>query len=256
MNKENLVNRLKALKEKGVFEIKAEFEAEGTRINELALLKDITSSAGLPILMKTGGVEAITDMYLAYENGASMIVAPMAESAYAVQKFLDCIKIFQDKGIEGLGYAINVETIGCYDVIDEILALKDINLLSGMTVGRVDFAGSLGHDRAFVNSPEMMGYVETVFQKCRDKGIGTAVGGGIDVNCLDFVKALIDKGLLDKYETRKIVFSPSCVDLGPEFMKEAVTFEYEWLQFKRAFHLQAADEDLKRLEMIKKRLDE
>lgn len=61
---------LRELKEKyGVFEIKAEFEAEGSRMEEMMRLKDVTTTVGLPIILKIGGVEAVTDIYNALAIG-------------------------------------------------------------------------------------------------------------------------------------------------------------------------------------------
>ena len=62
MNKNEIamVDILKKLKgEYGVVQIKAEFENEGSRQDELSRLKDVASAAGLPILIKIGGVAAI-----------------------------------------------------------------------------------------------------------------------------------------------------------------------------------------------------
>ena len=85
-----MIDVLSELKEKyGVFEIKAEFEAEGSRIDELMRLKDVTSSVNLPLLLKIGGVEAVTDVYSGMALGATGIVAPMAETKYALSKFTD-----------------------------------------------------------------------------------------------------------------------------------------------------------------------
>ena len=84
-----MVVLLKDLKENyGVIAIKAEFEAEASRMIELLRLKDVTSSVGLPLIMKIGGVEAITDIYNCLIIGVAGIVAPMAETPYALSKFL------------------------------------------------------------------------------------------------------------------------------------------------------------------------
>ena len=79
-----MIDVLKKLSnEHGVFEIKAEFEAEASRMEELMRLKDVISAANLPLILKIGGVEAITDIYMGLSLGAHGIVAPMAETAFA-----------------------------------------------------------------------------------------------------------------------------------------------------------------------------
>jgi hypothetical protein len=250
-----IIKQLELLKSKGVIEIKAEFEAEGTRMNELIRLKDFVSSADMPIILKIGGVEAITDMYQALDIGVECIIAPMAETPYAVSKFLDCIKMLHGRGLaEDCQFAINVETITCYNNLDEILNLPDISLLHSLTVGRVDFAGSLGEDRNFVNSAVMYDYVEDTFKKARDKGLGTAVGGSINSESIDFIAKLEAQDLIDKFETRKVVFSPKCVHQGAQLLVQAIEFEYMWLKYKRDYHAAAANEDQKRLEMLEDRL--
>ena len=75
----------------GVFEIKAEFESEGSRMEEMMRLKDITSYVDLPIILKIGGVEAVTDIYNGLSIGVKGIVAPMAETKFALSKFTDMI---------------------------------------------------------------------------------------------------------------------------------------------------------------------
>ena len=48
----------------------------------------------IPIILKIGGVEAITDIYNALALGVKGIIAPMAETAFAANKFLNAIKTF------------------------------------------------------------------------------------------------------------------------------------------------------------------
>ena len=49
-----MIEILTALKGLGCVKIKAEFEAEGTRMEELMRLKDVTCAVRLPIVMKIG----------------------------------------------------------------------------------------------------------------------------------------------------------------------------------------------------------
>ena len=152
-----MIEILKRLRDEfGVFEIKAEYENEGSRQTELMRLKDVTEKVNLPIILKIGGVEAVTDIYNALAIGVKGIIAPMAETAFAANKFLDAIKIFiPEDNRKDIEFAINIETITAYKNLDEILELENLNILSSMTVGRVDFVSSLKKDRKYVNSDEM-----------------------------------------------------------------------------------------------------
>ena len=108
-----MIELLKPLKEKyGVFEIKAEYENEGSRQDELMRLKDVADKLDLPIILKIGGVEAVTDIYSALALGVKGIIAPMAETAFAAGKFLNAIDTFvPDDNEKDIEFAINIETI-------------------------------------------------------------------------------------------------------------------------------------------------
>ncbi|NOX25951.1 MAG: citrate lyase beta subunit, partial [Deltaproteobacteria bacterium] len=105
-----MIATLTELKEKyGVFEIKAEFEAEGSRMEELMRLKDITSTVGLPIILKIGGVEAVTDIYNGLSLGVKGIIAPMGETEYAISKFTNVIKnLVPPDNAEDIEFAFNM----------------------------------------------------------------------------------------------------------------------------------------------------
>jgi len=153
-NEKEMIEVLKILKnDYGVYEIKAEFEAEGSRMEEMMRLKDVTTKLDLPIILKIGGVEAVTDIYASLSLGVKGVIAPMAETPFAVQKFLNTIKNFvPEDNAEDIEFAINIETETTIENLDAILSLPDLNLLSGVTIGRVDLLGSMDADRSQVNS--------------------------------------------------------------------------------------------------------
>jgi len=252
-----MIEVLKELKEKyGVFEIKAEFEAEGSRIEELMRLKDVTSRVDLPIILKIGGVEAVTDIYNAITIGVKGVIAPMAETAFAVSKFLNAIETFvADDNRDDVDFAINIETITAFNNLDEMLSLENIRFLQGITIGRVDFVGSMGGDRCIVDSDKIFDYCHTIFSKARQRGLKTGLGGAITTGSIDFIRHLHADGLVDKFETRKVVFKSDTILNDPEMaILKAVEFELLWLKSKRRYYHRIKSEDEHRIEMLEKRL--
>lgn len=250
-----MVDLLKNLKEEhGVFELKAEYENEGSRQDELMRLKDVGAKVDLPVILKIGGVEAVTDIYSALSLGVKGIIAPMAETAFATSKFLDAIDTFvPEDNQKDIEFAINVETITAYNNIDEILSLDKIKLLSSITIGRVDFTASLGADRSFANTDEMLKYCTEIYQKARAKGLRTALGGAISVAASDFINHMVSNGLIDKFETRKLVFKKEAVHNLSEALLSGVAFELLWLKSKRRYYHRIRNEDEKRIAMLELR---
>ncbi len=241
----------------GVFEIKAEFEAEGSRIEEMMRLKDVTSKVNLPIILKIGGVEAITDIYNAISIGVKGVIAPMAETAFAVSKFLNAIETFvAEDNRKDIDFAINIETITAFHNLDSILALPNISILQGVTIGRVDFVGSMGHERGEVDTGEIYLYCAKIFTKARQYNLKKGIGGAISTKSIDFIKNLCTDNLIDKFETRKVVFKADTIFGNPEkAILKAVEFELLWLKSKRRYYHRIKSEDEHRIEMLEKRLD-
>src|SRR5665811_1546516 len=138
-----MMDLLKDLKVKhGVTAVKAEFEAEASRINEVMRLKDIAGRVGLDLVLKIGGAEAITDMFEAQHIGTSLLIAPMIESSYALSKYLEAVEKYFPKELrEKMHFGVNVETKLAYENFQEMLKEKKIKLIDTITVGRVDLTG-------------------------------------------------------------------------------------------------------------------
>lgn len=251
-----MIDLLKKLKnECGVFEIKAEYENEGSRQVELMRLKDVADVVNLPVILKIGGVEAVTDMYEALSLGARGIIAPMAETAFAASKFLEAIDTFvAEDNRKDIEFAINIETITAYNNIDKILSLKKIGMLNSITVGRVDFTASMGADRKFADSDEMLKYCTHIFQKAKEKGLRTALGGAISLDSKSFIENLVSKDLIDKYETRKLVYKKDAIQNIVKGLSEGIKFELLWLKSKRRYYHRIKNEDEKRIVMLEERV--
>lgn len=89
-----MVDALKDLREShAVIGVKAEFEAEGTRLEEALRLKEVVMKAGLGLTIKIGGCEALRDMYECRSIGVQRLVAPMIETAFALKKFISAARL-------------------------------------------------------------------------------------------------------------------------------------------------------------------
>jgi 4-hydroxy-2-oxoheptanedioate aldolase len=253
-----MVDILKDLRENHhVIGVKAEFEAEGTRLEEALRLKEVVTKAGLDLTIKIGGCEALKDLYDSRSIGITRIVAPMIESPYALKKFLTATKMaFPDEERKEVSFLINVETIDGYTNFDRMLALDYISELDGIVLGRVDMTGSMGLTREDINTPPIFEIAKNLFTKAKQKKLECVIGGGVGKEALPFFREL-PKGLLDRYETRKIIFKcPEALnDNADKGILKAVGFELMWLKNKRDFYGMIFEEDKHRIEMLQSRYD-
>lgn len=250
-----MVEQLKELRENHhVVGVKAEFEAEGTRLEEALRLKEVVTKAGLDLTIKIGGCEALKDFYDARAIGVTHIVGPMIESAYALKKYLASARIAYPKDeVDSVKFLVNIETITACGNIEEILNKYDIAGLSGVVIGRVDLTGSLGLVRENVNDQQIFEIASRVVAAARAKGLEIVVGGGVSKETIPFIKRF--RGAIARYETRKVIFGcPAALQDGYDVgILKAVGFELMWLKNKRSFYGLIFKEDEIRIEMLERR---
>ena len=246
-----LLNKMKL--DYNVAGIKAEFEAEGTRLEEAMRLKDVASKAGLGLNIKIGGCEAIKDMFDAISLGAERIIGPMVETPYALKKFILASKIAFGENIDNVDLLVNIETEVAYQNFDAMLKIPEIKDLDGIVIGRVDMVGSMGLTRESVHSDKILQMSLKLAKKAKDHGLDVVVGGAVSVESIDFFKAF-PQGHLDRFETRKVVFQcPGAINNSEEAFLHAVEFELMWLKNKQNYYSKIAHEDSQRLQMMEAR---
>ena len=259
MNKceKEMLDSLKMLRQEyGAISVKAEFEAEGTRTDELLRLIDLARRADMKVGLKIGGCEAARDLIESKQFGVEYIIAPMVETPYALKKFIEVKnKFYTMDQQEDTDFLFNMETITSFNCIDELVKVaKSPNGVQGIVFGRVDFSGSLGLSRSAIDSESITKYVVATAEICKANGLDFVVGGAVAIASLPELRK-VKQVHLTRFETRKVIFSKDSLD-NPHIMnglKETVHFELLWLLNKRDYYAEIQREDASRIEMLEAR---
>ena len=240
----------------GYVSVKAEFEAEGTRIDELLRLVELVHRARLELTVKIGGCEAVRDLLESRQIGVRYIVAPMVETPYALSKYVQAKNaIYLAEERQDTDFLFNIETHTGFQnrqQLAEQATVKDG--VQGMVFGRVDYTGSLGVTRESVNDARVTKDVIEIALLCKSRGLDLVVGGGVSKDSIACLRQVAEVHL-SRFETRKIVFDGNSINSSriESGLLEAVHFELLWLLNKQAYYTTISEEDGKRIDMLEAR---
>jgi 2-keto-3-deoxy-L-rhamnonate aldolase RhmA len=244
----------------GVRDVKVEFEAQGAELAEVQILNKIAASAGMGVVLKIGGAEDVWGIKQALLVGVSGIVFPMVETAYALSKSLGAAKEFiTPEEREDIRLAVNIETKVACENLPAILEVAKNGGLDAVTLGRVDLVGSLDLGREYINSEQVFNIAHKVCALVKQAGIEMTIGGGIEAESQTFLEMLVHRALLDRFETRMIIFPADVVSVQSQYenaVREAHRFEMLWLECLSHKYSTLARQHEKRIGMLKKRVGE
>lgn len=179
--------------------LKGEFEAEGLTRQDVAAEALFAARHGLDYLVKISGCEAKSDIFYLADLGITSIVAPMIESGFAMQKYMEMLPagVFEHVGV-------TIETITAIANIEDIV--RQGKALTEVTVGRTDLTASWGGEG--VESARTIEMVKTAARTARAAGLKVTMGGSVSKRTRELLQADAElRGLLHYIETRKAVMT-------------------------------------------------
>lgn len=243
----------KGQQEYGVVGVKAEFEAEGTRVTELFRLMDIIKKAGVKFALKIGGCEAIRDLKECKQFGVDYIIAPMIETSYALQKYIAAKdKVYSKEEQSDTKFLFNLETSTGFQNYQDIVSVARDGA-DGVVFGRGDFTESLKLARDEANCNQVTDACVAVAAECKKYDLDFVVGGSMARESIPALNQIAAQRL-DRFETRKVIFSADALNLDIENgINLAVEFELLWLLNKREHYQSLSQEDQRRITSLENR---
>ena len=240
---EKLLNYLSDLKTNfNAIGLKAEFETEGASFDDICLLKELSTKSELPLSVKIGGCGDIRSLIDTQRIKANTIVAPMIESPYALQKFVESYKQVYGNSEQKPNLYINIETLEAINNLNLIFESEYMRDIFGIVLGRGDLAQSLD---ITVDNKKIEDIIQLIITRTKSYGKKLIIGGKILPENIGHFNNTGISGI----ETRKIIFKPP---VNKEGIIRAIEFEIKWLESKHSKN----NLDIIRLEELHKRIND
>ncbi len=244
-----LYEKLKNFTSDNLVGIKQSFEDEGALLEDIKTIRKLTKLNNLKLSVKIGGCEAKSDIHECRYMEVDGIVAPMIETEFALQKFIESVSHISD-----IKFYVNIESKTAYENIDKILDSPSAKMLSGVVVGRSDFVKSYGHDKSFVNSDFIFEKTYEIMKKAKSYGLETLMGGNLSPKSVEFISKLKNENLIDYVETRNVIIKVDDISELNNSITSAIEFETIWLDYKASKYKEISDSYYSRSKTLKERL--
>jgi len=235
--------------------LKTSFEDEGVKSTDLYYLIKLAAKFGIETGLKIGGCEAKSDLRLCEDMEIDNVVAPMVETEFATNKFIDAVSERYSSN-KNTNFYVNIETQTAVENCESIIS-SGKNVLSGIVVGRSDLSKSIGLTKKETNSETIFNLTEKVFKATKKAGLQTVMGGNINIDGFEFISKMYSAGLLDKIETRLVIcrVNDYLIENFNEFVN--LSIELEKLLLDRKISMLKTDIDTmsNRINAIRKRSD-
>ena len=248
-----LIKQLQNLKKIGLLGIKAEFEAEGSNLDDINRLRRITKELNIELHVKIGGVEAYRDLYDCIETNVDGIIAPMVETDFGAFKFKEMLDKVHSYAGTLPEITINIETKSGLKNIRDILKILKKNL-NNVTFGRSDLSKSFFDKKIIPDSIRLNQMILSASNICKNFKIKNTVGGSVSKKTWkfyndhpNFIKNV------KKIETRKVIFQKEKFLKNKNSIKEAIEFEKLYILCKKEFIDMRIKQEINRLTELNNR---
>ncbi len=229
----NFIQHIETLKHCGAKSIKLELESEYLPESLCKEIVNTLKQNSIPLTLKLGGFSSYNDILVSKNIDAANIIAPMVETPYALQKYIETIFcIYSKEELQTKKIFINIETDFGIKNFNEIIKSKYANLLDGIIIGRGDLISSLNIEPSLVNSSFLKDIITPVIKTCKKEKKKVILGGNITPDTIDFIN-LFEKDAFFGFETRMVFFKLENFKQDTsikEAIKKAIEFEIFYLQ--------------------------